>query len=663
MVRFQFKRGLRFFEGVRRWSLEKINAVGLLVFESQDADCERLSLSTAELHSAWLNGKWVIDIDSLGPGKDLVWHTTPGDLNSLPPKARLEAESRAKLLMEVKAHFKSIGAPVRCEPKTLTYIVKTKAGELGFQTVPHWSTVWRWWGRLARKGCVTGLANRPVLSGRPIDSMQHAVFQEVADEIFLQEQKNPGKLVVDEIDRRYIGLNRDRAEDSKLSPPSPATIYRWLKKLNYSIVSSARNGKEFQRKERREVTGSLKVDRILERYEIDHTPVDVQLVCEKTWMVLGRPWLTLIIDRHSRMIAGFYISYHAPSASSVLYALRQAIFPKEELLGNLPGVKNDWPVRGCPISIAMDNGMDLHAKAVEQFCLELLIELRYMGAGMPELKGAIERLFGTLSRDLFHTLPGTVFNNIDARGDYPSEERAALTLQTFTEVLVKWIVDVYHQTPHRGLKGYTPHAVWNQGAPTTTITLPAFPRQMDLMVGNTAVRSIFHYGVEYDCIRYSSIQLLALRNATKETPLVEIRVYEDDVGYIDVKDPESGEFLRVLAIDQDYARGLSRHVHKLIRAEVRKRFNDRETREQLLQVKAEIQAVVKAAVADKKAGTRKRSAALRLVDSENKLGNRASDAFSNASMPTESTDESEIKLHNFENDEQPTFKRLTGGGG
>ena len=96
---------------------------------------------------------------------------------------------------------------------------------------------------------------------------------------------------------------------------------------------------------------------------------------------------------------------------------------------------------------------------------------------------------------------------------------------------------------------------------------------------------------------------------------------------------------------------------------MRKRFNDRETREQLLQVKAEIQAVVKAAVADKKAGTRKRSAALRLVDSENKLGNRADDAFSNASVPTESTDEPEIKLHNFENDEQPTFKRLTGGGG
>lgn len=662
MVRFQFKRGLRFFEATRRWSLEKINAVGLLVFESQDSACERISLSTAEVHSAWLNGKWVIDIDSLGPGQDLVWHTTPGDLNSLPPVARLQAESRVKVLMEIQNHFKSIGSPIRCEPSTLTRIVETKADELGLQKIPHWSTVWRWWIRLARKGCVTSLADRRGRPGHSPEPTAHAIFQEVADEVFLQEQKNPGKLVLEEIERRYSSLNRDRSEESRLQPPAPATVYRWLKKLRYSIVSAARNGKEFHRKERREVTGSLKVQRVFERYEIDHTPVDVLLVCEKTWMVLGRPWLTLVIDRYSRMIAGFYISYHAPSASSVLYALRQAILPKEEVLRTIPGIKNDWPIRGCPLSIAMDNGMDLHAKAVEQFCLELLIELRYMGAGKPELKGAIERLFGTLSRDFFHTLPGTVFNNINARGDYPAEDRAALTLRHFTEVLVRWIVDVYHQTPHRGLKGHTPHMVWQQSLPSATISLPAFPRQLDLMVGSTAVRSIFHYGVEYDCIRYSSRQLLALCSAKKETVRVDIRVYEDDVGYIDVKDPESGEYLRVPAVDQDYACGLNRHVHALIRAEVRRRFNDRETREQLLMVKAEIQEMVKAAVAAKKAGMRKRSSALRMVDSENKLGTRADDALNNAFQPKESPDEPEMKLHKLKKDDLPNFKRLNGGG-
>jgi putative transposase len=662
MVRFQFKRGLRFFEGTRRWSLEKINAVGLLVFESQDSACERISVSTAEAYSAWQTGKWIIDVDSLGPGNDLVWHTTPGDLSSLPPKAKLTAEKRAKVLMEIKAHFQSIGSPVMCEPHTIIRIITTHSEKLGLKPIPHWSTVWRWWTRLARKGCVTSLADKASLPGRPLNPIQQAIFQEVADEVFLQDQKNPVKLVIEEIERRYISLNRGKSKEDMLQPPSRPTVYRWLKKLNYSVVSAARNGKEFHRKERREVTGLLKVNRVLERYEIDHTPVDVLLVCETTWMVLGRPWLTLVIDRYSRMIAGFYISFHAPSASSVLYSLRQAILPKDELLKNIPGVKNDWPIRGCPESIAMDNGMDLHANAVEKFCLELLIEVHFMGAARPEMKGAIERLFGTLSRDLFHTLPGTVFNNIQARGDYPSEARAALTLKTFTEILVRWIVDVYHQTPHRGLKGYTPHAVWQKGEPNATFSLPAFPRQLDLMVGNTANRSIFHYGLEYDCIRYSSKQLLALRNAKMETPQVEIRVFEDDVGYIEVKNPENGEFLRVNAIDQDYACGLNRHVHALIRAEVRRRFNDEETRKQLLMVKAEIQAVVRAAVVNKKAGVRKRSAALRLVDSENKLGNRANDELTQASVPRQSIDEPEIKIHDLDEGKQPTFRRLVSGG-
>ena len=115
--------------------------------------------------------------------------------------------------------------------------------------------------------------------------------------------------------------------------------------------------------------------------------------------------------------------------------------------------------------------------------MEALIELRFMGVAQPELKGAIERVFGTLSRDLFHALPGTVFCNVDDRGDYPSEQRAALTLQTFTHVLVRWIVDVYHCTPHRGLAGRTPLEVWQSQERESSFDLPAFPQQVDLMVG------------------------------------------------------------------------------------------------------------------------------------------------------------------------------------
>lgn len=661
MVRFRFKRGLRFFEGIQRWRLEKLNAIGLLVFESQDSDSERIARSIEDVHKLWLSGKWVIDIDSLGPGADLVWHTTPCTLNDLSPLKKAVALPRAKILQAIQSYFDERGTAVNCNPAVLTSIIQNRAEEFGLKSKPHWATVWRWWKQLSPTGCMAKLTNAPK-SGRKADPSQFSIFQEVVDTLYLSDQRLSGKDVVEEIDRQYTRLNRDRFEGNRLRAPSPATIYRWLEKLDYSVVSAARNGKEFNRRERRQVTKTFNVKTILERYEIDHTPVDVLLVCEKTWMVLGRPWLTLVIDKYSRMIAGFYIGYHTPSASSVLYALRQSILPKEDLLDKYTGIKNTWPVRGCPITLALDNGMDLHAGSVENFCLETQIELRFMGVARPELKGSVERLFGTLSRDLFHKLPGTVFHNINARGDYPSEERAALTLEVFTEVLLRWIVDVYHQTPHRALKGNTPQFVWKNSESSAIFDLPAFPRQLDLMVGHAATRSIFHYGIDYDSVRYSSTQLLAIRDSRRNTPLVAIKAYDDDVGYIDVRDPKTDEYLRVPAMDEEYARGMNRHVHTLVKGEVRRRFGDVSTREQLLMVKAEIQAIVQAAVRHKKAGVRKKAAALRLKSSEAVLAPSAAEAYSATCSPLPWDTEQEIPLYDTSHDALPSYEIPTGGG-
>lgn len=661
MVRFRFKRGLRFFEGTKRWALEKINAVGMFVFETQDSTSERITKSMEDVHKDWLTGTWVIDVESLGPGADLVWHTTPCSLNDLPPAKRAIALPRARVLQAVKSHFDALGTEVHCSPSVLTSIVQNRAAEFGLKAAPHWSTIWRWWKKLEPTGCMTKLVDAPH-TGRKTDPAQFSIFQEVVEALYLSDQKQSGKDVIEEIDRHYLRLNRERLEEDRLQAPSPATVYRWLGELHYSVVSAARNGKEFNRRERRQVTKAFNVKRILERYEIDHTPVDVLLVCEKTWLVLGRPWLTLVIDKRSRMIVGFYIGYHTPSATSVLYALRQAILPKEDLLAKFPGIKNSWPARGCPLTLALDNGMDLHADAVENFCLESQIELHFMGVAKPELKGSVERLFGTLSRDLFHKLPGTVFHSIGARGDYPSEERAALTLEVFTEILLRWIVDVYHQTPHRGLNGYTPQIVWKKGESSAVFDLPAYPRQLDLMVGHAATRSVFHYGIDYDSIRYSSPQLLAMRDPQKGTPLAAIKVYDDDVRYIDVRDPKTGEYLRVPAIDQEYACGMHRHAHSLVRDEVRRRFGDEHTRQQLLLVKAEIQAIVKAAIRHKKAGVRKKAAALRLESSEAVLGTQPIEAFNSTRLSQPSDTETEITLYDTSDEVLPSYGRPLGGG-
>jgi putative transposase len=316
------------------------------------------------------------------------------------------------------------------------------------------------------------------------------------------------------------------------------------------------------------------------------------------------------------MIVGFYISFHAPSQSSFLYCMRMAIMPKDDILARFPDVVGPWPARGIMELIASDNGMEEHGNTVEAVCLEMGVILQFCGVAHPEMKGCIERTIGTVQRSLFHRLPGTTFSNIRERGEYKSEDNAALDIEVLTHALVKWIVDVYHKTPHRGLQVRTPLDVWQEAESRTAIELPAFPQQLENIVAIEYTRSLFHYGIQVNNLFYNSPLLQSLRAKTADTLVLRLRTVEDDVGHILVFNPEQGEFFDVPAVNQEYAAGLNGYVHKLIHAETVKRFGNDWRSEQLMEVKAEIQAIVDAAVKDKKMANRKQSAKLRLIDSE-----------------------------------------------
>lgn len=311
--------------------------------------------------------------------------------------------------------------------------------------------------------------------------------------------------------------------------------------------------------------------------------------------------------------------------------------PKDEWLARFPDIKGTWPAYGLPELIASDNGMDLHADAYELACLEMGIEALFCPAKLPYLKGAIERLFRTFNTGLIHGLPGTVFSNIDERGDYPSEDLAAIDMETLTHVLTKWVVEVYHLRRHRGLN-MPPLAAWQESAKNVVIELPAYPRQLELLVGIPATRTLFHYGLEIDCLRYNSDALRMIRARDGGTPKMAIRYYEDDVGHIDVYDPQAKEYIRVEAVDAGYAKGLSKHMHLLIRQYTAKKYGDQWSDEQLLESKAEIQAIVAAAIQDKKMANRKQAAILMVHDSEQALAGKAAFAEAiapEASLPTE----------------------------
>jgi len=644
MVRFQFKKGLRFLQLNRIWTLTRRTVTGKLQFERDDGE-EQLALHDEEVYQRWMARQWLVDETSLGIGRDLMYLATPRDLRALPDQQRREVERKLVYMRALIADAAETQRRISCSAARLNPLIEKAAKELNDEKPPQWKTVWRWWLRFKATACASKLEDHRSSNLRKTNPVHFSVFEEVVNEVFLTQQKIPGKAVVDGVLDRFSRMNRGLEDGQKLKPPSAASIYRWLDNLVRVVVDQARLGKAHTERELRIVLGSVKVKELLERVEIDHTPVDLLVVCEVTRMMLGRPWLTLVIDRFSRMILGFYISFHAPSAYSVLYALRMSILPKDELLVGIEGIRNSWPARGLPRLIAVDNGMDLHSDAVDKFALEAAIELLYCGAAHPELKGAIERMFRTLSHDLFHQMPGTVFHNIDARGDYPSEKTAAIDIGQLTRILIKWIVDVYHCTPHRGLQGRTPLQVWKEHEAKSEFELPAYPHQLDLIVGEIASRTVFHYGVEYDCIRYNSTVLGALIDRNRRGPDVQIRVYEHDVSYIDVLIPGGAEFVRVPALDAEYCEGLNRHTHRLIRQQVRSRFGNEWTQQQLRDAKAEVQQMISQAMLDHKAAKRKKAASLKLRDSEDALRVRAEQSLKGAMAAQLLDEQPDVPLH------------------
>ncbi|MBL7309241.1 transposase family protein, partial [Escherichia coli] len=127
----------------------------------------------------------------------------------------------------------------------------------------------------------------------------------------------------------------------------------------------------------------------------DHTLLDIMALDEDGRPV--RPWLTTVIDDHSRAIAGTMLFLGAPSALNTSLALRHAIWRKADAA---------WPVCGIPDVLYVDHGSDFTSRHLDQVAASLHMQIVHSGVARPQGRGKIERLFGTINTELLPELPG-----------------------------------------------------------------------------------------------------------------------------------------------------------------------------------------------------------------------------------------------------------------
>lgn len=456
----------------------------------------------------------------------------------------------------------------------LDEIIQLVAIEIHDEDPPAQITVYKWWHRWENSlHDITSLIPR-----RKNQRAKSAFSKRVVTMLntIIQEDylKREAITVQDAYDRLKILIITENKKSSRIHKvPSRATVYRYFKNLDKYEVIRAQQGKRAAKKEFRVTGAGVYPDHILGRTEIDHTPLDLIVVDDETFLPIGRPNLTCIIDKASRALLGYSLDFEPPSELSVIRALRQALFSKANLKKTTPDIENEWMAYGIPMCLVVDNGLEFHSKMLRQLCYELNIELVFCPKQEPQFKGCIERILGSINRGVSHKCAGTTFSNIRERGDYPSEEQARITLKEANLIITQWIVDVYHQRRH-SITGYTPDYLWKEGLANVEPRLPESTDAFTLASAKPYSRCVAHDGVRFKYLNYNSIDLQTIRRNPKFTGEVNIRINHEDLGFIWIHDQHNGEYIKVFCIEFEYANKLTLLQHEKILKEKRLRSDE-----------------------------------------------------------------------------------------
>ena len=318
-----------------------------------------------------------------------------------------------------------------------------------------------------------------------------------------------------------------------LPVPSIRRLRRWLARHDAAELLRRREGKGKSEPVFLATPGTLEAAAPLAIMQIDHTKVDVTVVDPVTRLPIGRPTLTLAIDVATRMAMGFHLSLEAPSLTAVALCLTHAVMDKTDWLA-ARGIEADWPARGMPRVVHVDNGAEFHALALERACVEHGVDLVYRPPGTPRFGGHIERLIGTMMGAV-HLIPGSHFSNIRERGDLDPEPQAVMTLRELETYFALEIVGAYHARIHRALEA-PPVSVWRARIGEVAVRMPEDPRRFLIDFLPAEPRVLRRDGLHLHHIRYWSDELRWLVGRGSEKFTVKYDPRDLSVVYVRVEE-------------------------------------------------------------------------------------------------------------------------------
>jgi putative transposase len=538
------------------------------------------TLTEAEILAFYAQGRLRFATDALSPASPSPTGNSPAIVHDLTPQER-DALKRRWQAIEPLTTLSGI-------PTSADY--RNRARELQQQGTPCSSrSLRRYWNAWQRAG-----KNRMALvpshssrgrrgrSRRNSFLERYPVLRRLVDDaiqsLYLTMARRPistvTRRVLDDLQRHNARLPASQAIPVPREATLDRAISRRIAQLDPWEVDRARWGKRIADRRHQSTTRQRLAGRILERVEIDHSPLKVVVGTEAG--PFGQPWLTVLIDYYSRMIVGFCLGFEPPSYGVLMEALRHAILPKTYLADRYPRVQGEWPCFGIPEKLVCDRGSDLTSNDLEHAAFQLGVALDFTPPRTPHFKGTVESFFDVLNDQLLASLPGRTFRSWERRADYNPDDGPLMPYEALLEVIHIHLVDVYAASKHP-TAAKTRLEMWQESAAEFPPCLPGSPDELLVLLSKRVERTLSARGIELGGMFYTSDELLALRAELAAQNLsidrLQVRYNPWDLGAVWVLNPLSRGYLRAPAVDTAL-QGMTEYQWRVLKRAIRERFDD-----------------------------------------------------------------------------------------
>ncbi len=415
---------------------------------------------------------------------------------------------------------------------------------------PAARTLLRWYWDYEDAGFrIEGLRSRVGESGNSTQRFEPgavALLTKCIQEYATRRRKSQKK-IAEETEEAFTKINAERREAGlhEWKIPKLSAVRRAIKKMDAFYVYCQRRGLDAARKKYALFERGVPLQFPGEHVEIDEGKIDLMTLATTTfiWEQLTeeqrkkiprqRRWMYVAICATTKCILAIHICKN-PSGAEAVKCLALATRDKSDI-ALAAGAKDTWH-HHCGMSfVSTDQGSAFLSFQFAEAMAALGADHDTASGATPWLRGFIERVFGTFNTDLFQEANGRVFSNPVERGGFDSEGTATLTDDMLAMMLVRYVVDVYHNRPHEGLNGETPNNAWDRLSRRYPMCPPPLPKNRRAIFGLNVRRKVRGNGVLVCGIQYRCDQLdqLFLRRSDDEHH-VKVRINPENIGTVDV---------------------------------------------------------------------------------------------------------------------------------